>query len=391
MPRYGEYLLRFLANRVNLVILIILGSLGWYIYHRPSPEASHAVEGETFKVSGVSPSQDAGLLGGIGVQHKALRRAENEIAELRNEIRLLRKPAKPGNVHSKQVAALQQQLTALQAHIQESGQRAAAAQSAAQPAARPAPEVKLRSSRDGLSEALLKKGRKKRSGIQIAQEDPRDSSLPAPYLPPESYGLGVVKHGYTGLASLETFPVTLEATTVFSAANGHSVPVTGCRFAATATPKELVARGELRLTRMTCINALGKTIERPISGYVTAADNMNGQIADVFWHEREVVAAFGKAAIPAALASLFREVRRTIDVASLTGVVVSTSNTVSQEVAGRMADLYLDKAEQLASPIIWVPPQRQVHIYINEGARLDGLFDLPTVIQREPLARRMAR
>jgi hypothetical protein len=198
-----------------------------------------------------------------------------------------------------------------------------------------------------------------------------------------------VKDGYTGLASVETFPVTLEITSAFSAPNGHTVPLTGCRLGATATPEELTARGRLRLTKLTCVTPAGRTIEQPVAGYITAADNINGQIAKVFWHEREVVSAFGKGAVPVALVSLFRETRRVVDVATLTGVVVSSGNTVAQDVARRMANLYLDKAEKLASPIIWVGPDTPVYIYITEGARLDGLH---TVASRpEPLARRMLR
>ena len=193
----------------------------------------------------------------------------------------------------------------------------------------------------------------------------------------------------TGLASLETFPVTLEATTAFSASNGKTVPVAGCRFGATATPEEITARGRLNLTKITCVNDQGRTIERPISGYVTASDNVNGQIAQVFWHEREVVAAFGKSAVPVALVSLFRETRRVVDAATLTGVVVSSGNSVAQEAARRMADIYLDKAEKLASPVIWVGPDTPVFIYITEGARLEGLLTVAS--EPEPLARRMMR
>jgi hypothetical protein len=200
---------------------------------------------------------------------------------------------------------------------------------------------------------------------------------------------GRVKDGYTGLASLETFPVTLDVTSAFSAPNGHSVPLAGCRIGATATPEELTARGRLRLTRLTCVTETGRTIERAISGYATARDNMNGQIAQVFWHERDVLAAFGKGAVPAALVALFRETRRVVEVATLTGVVVTSGDTVAQEVARRMADIYLDKAEKLASPIVWVGPDTPVYLYITEGARLDGFQTIAA--EPQPLARRMMR
>ena len=116
---------------------------------------------------------------------------------------------------------------------------------------------------------------------------------------------------------------------------------------------------------------------------------MGGQIAQVFWHEREVVAAFAKSAVPAALVSLFRETRRVVDVATLTGVLVQSSNNVAQEVAGRMADIYLDKAEKLASPIIWVAPDTPIYIYITQGARLEGLQTVEAA--SDPLARRILR
>jgi hypothetical protein len=54
-----------------------------------------------------------------------------------------------------------------------------------------------------------------------------------------------------------------------------------------------------------------------------------------------------------------------------------------------MADIYLDKAEKLASPVIWVGPDTPVYIYITDGARLEGLQTVAADAQ--PLARRMLR
>jgi len=133
----------------------------------------------------------------------------------------------------------------------------------------------------------------------------------------------------------------------------------------------------------------GQTLERPLEGYVTAADNLHGQFAQVFWHERDMVAAFAKSAVPVALVSLFRETRRTIEAASLTGVVTATGNSVAQQVAGRMANIYLDKAEKLASPVVWVPPNAPVYIYLTKGATLDAFVRASTTPQ--PTATRLAK
>jgi hypothetical protein len=140
------------------------------------------------------------------------------------------------------------------------------------------------------------------------------------------------------------------------------------------------------------VDESGQTLEQPIEGYITGADNIHGQSAEVYWLEQELAKAFAKSAIPVALVSLFKETRRTISAASLTGVVSSTGNSVAQQVAGRMANIYLDKAEKLASPVVWVPPHTPVHIYITKGAALDPYVTHQSSAGKPPItATRLAR
>lgn len=385
MPRFIEYFLRFTSHWATVVIGIVGLAIMAYVYNKPGAQASDTAP-SSFQTPGLAPSQDAGILGGIAAQRQAMEALRGRVETLQHKLtRLEKKPPLP-STDPNVTAALRDQLRALQQQVAARQQPAGRGQPG-DPVLTP-PPTSLRVIRQESREKADAAGQG-RTRIEIAKPGQGKADAPAPYLPPQSFARGRVKDGYTGLASLETFPVTLEVTSAFSAPNGHTVPLTGCRFGATATPEEITARGRLRLTNMTCVTQTGQTIEQPVSGYVTASDNVNGQIAQVFWHEREVVAAFGKSAVPVAIVSLFRETRRVVEVASLTGVVTNSGNVVAQEVARRMADIYLDKAEKLASPVIWVGPDTPVYIYITDGARLEGLQTVAADAQ--PLARRMLR
>jgi hypothetical protein len=365
---------------VGIGVLAILA----YVYNQPGVQAS-APPAPDYTTPGTRPSEDAGILGGIAAQRQAMAALSRQIKTLQGKLASLEARAPVPPADPKVTAMLEQQLKTLQAQIAQARKRPTAAGPDKTP-----PPVSLRviTRRPGGAKGQPTQPRAPRIEVATRHDIPTDDAAGlAPYLPPQSMARGRVLDGYTGLASLETFPVTLEVTSAFSAPNGKTVPLTGCRFGATATPEELTARGRLTLTRITCVSDTGQTIERPVSGYVTASDNMNGQIAQVFWHERDVLAAFGKGAVPAALVSLFKETRQMVEVATLSGVVVSSGHTVAQEVARRMADIYLDKAEKLASPIIWVGPDTPVYIYVTEGARLDGLHAASP--EAEPLATRM--
>ena len=384
MPRFVEWLLRFLSHWATVVVGIGVLAILAYVYNRPA-SAVPASAAPGYTAPGTRPSEDAGILGGIASQRQALTALSRQVKTLQDKLERLGAKAPAPQMDPKAEAALRQQLQLLEAQVAQARQRPASSD-----ASEAKPPVALRVIRRQADETIGQIGRPRAPRIQVAHPR-RDSADDArvPYLPPQSIASGRVLDGYTGLASLETFPVTLEATSAFSAPSGAAVPLAGCRFGARATPEELTARGRLQLTRITCVTEAGQTIEQPVSGYATALDNMNGQIAQVFWHERDVLAAFGKGAIPAALVSLFRETRRVVDVATLTGVVVSSGDTVAQEVARRMATIYLDKAEKLASPIIWVGPDMPVYLYITEGARLRGLP--VSSVRAEPLAARMKR
>jgi len=384
VPRFVEWILKFISHWVTTVVGICILALLAYVYNKPRAQASLAPD-TTYVTPGTRPSEDAGVLGGIAAQRRATAAMLRQIEQLQARLDRVEVKPKPDPREAKLTAQLEAELKTLQAQVAQ-GQH----QRQTAPSADSSSRLSLR--RIGPVTTGGETRPPRTSGIQVARPNASwsDTSGPvAPYLPPQSVARGRVKDGYTGLASLETFPVTLDVTSAFSAPNGHSVPLAGCRFGATATPEELTARGRLQLTRLTCVTETGRTIERPISGYATAYDNMNGQIAQVFWHERDVLAAFGKSAVPTALVSLFEETRQVVDVATLTGVVVSTGDTVAQDVARRMADIYLDKAEKLASPIIWVGPDTPVYLYITEGARLDGFQTLAA--NPQPLARRMMR
>ena len=386
MPRFVDMILRVVSHWATVVVGIVVLAVALFVYHKPTVQAT--APSQTYTTLGLTPSQDAGILGGIAAQRQATAALQNQVKTLESKLaRLEQKPPHP-STDPKVTAALKQQLLALQQQVASSkrGQGATGPAAGVDPGPPPVALRVIRQPQTSENGGALKPGSASR--IEIAPRVNGHASLtPAPYLPPQSFATGRVKDGYTGLASLETFPVTLEVTSAFSAPNGHTVPLTGCRLGATATPEEITARGRLRLTKLTCITDAGKTIEQPVSGYVTASDNVNGQIAQVFWHEREVVAAFGKSAVPVAIVSLFRETRRVVEVASLTGVVTNSGNVVAQEVAKRMADIYLDKAEKLASPVIWVEPDTPVYIYITDGARLEGFHTVAA--DPDPLARRM--
>lgn len=379
-------MLRLVSHWATVVVGIGVLAILAYVYNKPGVQAS-STPVQDYTTAGTRPSEDAGILGGIAAQRQAMAALTRQLKTLQARLDRLEGEAPGPQTDPKVTAVLEQQLKALQAQVAQGQKRPKAAEPDTSK-----PPVSLRMIRPHQGEAAGRRAEQRVPRIQVApSHDPptNAASGPVPYLPPQSVARGRVLDGYTGLASLETFPVTLEVTSAFSAPNGKTVPLSGCRFGATATPEELTARGRLTLTRITCVTDTGQTIERPVSGYVTASDNMNGQIAQVFWHERDVLAAFGKGAVPAALVSLFKETRQVVDVATLTGVVVSSGHTVAQEVARRMADIYLDKAEKLASPIIWVGPDTPVYLYITEGAQLDGL---PTTsAETEPLATRMMR
>ena len=388
MPRFIRLLLEH-GRRRWLTVGVLVLSLGLALAYTFGTEERSVREQEAVEIHGVSPTEDAGILGGLATQHLRVEQLHSQIKGLQATLKRLETEAAQPRDEAAYARELQEQMRRLQAHVAQARQQKPVTPVPPPPPA-PDPGIVIRTVRRGRAEARTTQPASRR-GIQVMEADARVPTTGelVPYLPPQSYAYGHVIDGYTGLAMETGFPLTIAIDQPFLTANHHTVAVSGCRLGALATTEELTARSRASLTNITCVGDNGQTLERPLEGYVTAADNIHGQFAQVFWHERDMVAAFAKSAVPVALVSLFRETRRTIEAASLTGVVTATGNSVAQQVAGRMANIYLDKAEKLASPVVWVPPNAPVYIYLTKGATLDAFVRASTTPQ--PTATRLAK
>ena len=388
MPRFIRLLLGYGRHRWPTVSVLVL-SLGLALAYTWGTEDATVREQDVVEIDGVAPTEDAGILGGLATQHLQVEQLRSQIEDLQATIKRLESEAAQPRDGDADVRELHEQMRRLQAQVARANQPDPVISLPPQPPA-PDPGIVIRTVRRGQAQTRTVQP-PSRQGIQVMAADARVPTTGdrVPYLPPQSYAFGHVIDGYTGLALETGFPLTIAIDQPFLTANHHTVAVSGCRLGALATTEELTARSRASLTNITCVGEDGQTLERPLGGYVTAADNMHGQFAQVFWHERDMVAAFAKSAVPVALVSLFRETRRTVEASSLTGVVTATGNSVAQQVAGRMANIYLDKAEKLASPVVWVPPNAPVYIYITKGTALDTFVKASATSQ--PTATRLAK
>jgi hypothetical protein len=166
-------------------------------------------------------------------------------------------------------------------------------------------------------------------------------------------------------------PATFAIESPFAGPQGTTVPLQGCRAIGKTTPNFSAARVEVELTRLACVLPDGQTLERPIKGYITGPDNVHGIPGYVDYRDGQILANQALAAVPAGLSEAFRDVEQLQSVSPL-GVTTSTTAGVGQYVAGRIAELYLERAEALL-PVVWVKPYHTVYLYLLEGITIEGL------------------
>jgi hypothetical protein len=180
--------------------------------------------------------------------------------------------------------------------------------------------------------------------------------------------------GIAAIADGETINANLRLVGDIRTPSGAVVPLGDCHLIVESkidVYNEVIARLMFAGQLLSCVLADGRTISAPVAGWVNADDNVQGLKAKVFRFDKEILKAFTKAAIPAALASVAKKSKTATSV-SVFGTVSEFSDPVSN-IGEQMSEFYLDGARAYAHPLVWVDPAQRGYFTFAAPADLEGV------------------
>ena len=351
--------------KASLGLVTVVGLLTtWQLL--PGPDATPQPAAAVGTYHGAVPSH-ASLEGAIGSMQSRMHEMDLVITQQRTTIEQLQTALETREQQNAELLRKQQEAQQLQnARIE-----AALQQAQALAAAQPAPAV--------IQAALPAAAPQETPApkLRVLEPDPTPDPViaadaPEIFLPAGSVAKGRLINGvFATSVQGGGIPAEFTVDTDFKSAQGTTVPLTGCRAVGKTQPVFTAARLEVELTRIACVLPDGRTFEQPLRGYVTGFDNVLGIPGHVDYRDPQILRELLLAAAAAAPASAFREVEQTQSASAL-GVTVTTTTDVGQEVAARIANLYLERAEAYL-PVVWVRPNQDVYLYVLEGIAITGL------------------
>ena len=213
--------------------------------------------------------------------------------------------------------------------------------------------------------------------------DDRDTDRPTVQLPAGSFVPSTLLTGAYAPADQERpLPVLIRVNAGFTGPNHTRVPLQACLVIGKAAADLGSQRATIQTARLSCTLPSGEVFEREISGYVAARDGLFGVPGTLVRHD---AAKIGMASVTGFLSGAAQALSRaesTTIISPVSGAAFSavTGDTTRyaayaglSETANQLARYYVHLANQI-TPAIQVPAGLEVHLVMNEGVTIDGLY-----------------
>lgn len=191
-------------------------------------------------------------------------------------------------------------------------------------------------------------------------------------IPAGSVASGLAMNGFLAQSNGKGENIVIHLKTAFNGPNDYDVPTESCRVVASCDAKDFIARGKCETSVMTCTLPGAKVRTVPISGWITASDNVNGEFGTVFWNDAELLKRLGQAALPSVLAELLDVTTTTVTVGGAGGVATQGITSPLGDIAGEIGDLLLDRIRTFIYPVVYVDRNQWVNVYLRETAYIEG-------------------
>ncbi len=219
-------------------------------------------------------------------------------------------------------------------------------------------------------------------------ELPRDTDTeaetrPSVQLPAGSFVASTLLTGAYAPADQERpLPVLLRINEGFTGPNHTRVPLQACFVVGKAAADLGAERATIQTARLSCTLPSGQVFEQEVSGYVAARDGLFGVPGKLIRHD---AAKLGMASVTGFLRGAAQALSRAESTtvfspasgAAFSAVTGDTTRYTAyaglSETAHQLSRYYLRLANQI-TPAIQIPANLDVHLVMNEGVTIDGLY-----------------
>jgi len=227
--------------------------------------------------------------------------------------------------------------------------------------------------------------------VPSRESDDRETR-PTVQLPAGSFVSSTLLTGAYAPADQERpLPVLLRVNEGFTGPNHTRVPLQACLVVGKAAADLGAERATIQTARLSCTLPSGQVFEREVSGYVAARDGLFGVPGTLVRHD---AAKLGMASVTGFLSGAAQALSRAESTTILSPVSGAAFSAVTgdttryaayaglSETANQLARYYLHLANQI-TPAIQIPSGVEVHLVMNEGVTIDGLY--ADDLAREPV------
>jgi conjugal transfer pilus assembly protein TraB len=204
---------------------------------------------------------------------------------------------------------------------------------------------------------------------------------PWAYLPAGSFVRGRLLTGlFATTQAGGALPALFAVREAFTGPNQTALPLQGCLAIGKAQADLAALRAIVQLTTLSCVLPEGRTLERPVTGYVTGPDGTLGMPGHLESRAGTYLANTFLASLIAGAADAFARTESTTVLTPLGGSQTTVTGDAGRYAAfaalatgtARLADFYRAQAEKLL-PVVWVEAGQDVHLVLQQGLSLDGL------------------
>lgn len=216
-----------------------------------------------------------------------------------------------------------------------------------------------------------------------SQDDDEVDTRPTVQLPAGSFVPSTLLTGAYAPADQERpLPVLIRVNAGFTGPNHTRVPLQACLVVGKAAADLGAERATIQTARLSCTLPSGQVFEREVSGYVAAHDGLFGVPGTLVRHD---AAKIGMASVTGFLSGAAQALSRAESTTVFSPVSGAAFSAVTgdstryaayaglSETANQLARYYLHLANQI-TPAIQIPAGVEVHLVMNEGVMIDGLY-----------------
>ena len=220
--------------------------------------------------------------------------------------------------------------------------------------------------------------------VDVTSQDEEEREIrPTVQLPAGSFVPSTLLTGAYAPADQERpLPVLIRVNAGFTGPNHTRVPLQACLVVGKAAADLGAERATIQTARLSCTLPSGQVFEREVSGYVAAHDGLFGVPGTLVRHD---AAKIGMASVTGFLSGAAQALSRAESTTVFSPVSGAAFSAVTgdstryaayaglSETANQLARYYLHLANQI-TPAIQIPAGVEVHLVMNEGVTIDGLY-----------------